>query len=545
MVSKIDGLCYIDLIHSGIRNLERYRSILNDLNVFPVPDGDTGTNMVMTLRYGYESIKDQTGTLSEISQKFSSSAVFGARGNSGVIVSQFFKGLSEAFKGVEVADCNVFALALQNGCKYAYASVSQPVEGTILTVLKDASLAVSNALPLQSINAVIDIFLGEARVSLAHTPDLLPILKKASVVDSGGSGIVYFFEGVKKYLNGETIELSEELAVSEHIDLSIFNKDTAFHYGYCVEGLIQLKSDIRDFEHDTFRDKLTDYGDSIVSSLEGDKIKLHIHTKILGRLMDYCQKHGEFLTIKIENMSVQHIQKANAPKEVKKFLYNADREQTNYAVIAVASNQFMQERFFDMGADVVILSEIAPSSQDFMDAFKLTSSKNILVFPNSANSILTSMQAGSLYKKAKVTVLNSRSIAECYATLSIMDFNSTIDEAITLANDTLSGIYQFSIYHAIKDVKYGSKKINKNDFFALSNNKILDVQDTLESITIHTIESVLKKQDYEVITLFYGKYISPEYIEHLLEKIAELGYESEIATVSTFETIYDITVTFE
>lgn len=545
MISKINGSCFTDLIHSGIKNLEKHRKILNELNVFPVPDGDTGTNMVMTLRYGFEAITSQERTLSEIAQQFSSAAVFGARGNSGVIVSQFFKGLSEGFDGVDFADCEVFAKALQNGCKYAYASVSEPVEGTILTVLKDASLAVTNALPLQSVNAAIDIFLAEARVSLAHTPDLLPILKKASVVDSGGSGIVYFFEGVKKYLNGEAIEGSDEVVVSEQIDLSLFNKDTSFHYGYCVEGLLQLKVDVREFEHDSFKDKLSDYGESIVSSLEKDKVKIHIHTKKLGRLMDYCQKYGEFLTIKIDNMSVQHIQKVKEQQEAKKFLYDTNREQTNYAVIAVASNQYMQQRFFDMGADVVILSDIAPSSQDFMDAFKFTSAKNILVFPNSANSILTSMKAGSLYRKAKVTVLNSRSIAECYATLSILDFNSTIDEAVTLANDTISEIYQFSIYHAVKDVKYGSRKIDKNDFFALSNNKILDVRNTLDSITIHTINSVLQKQIYEVVTLFYGKYISPEYIEHLVEKLKELGHDAEFATVSTYETIYDITVTFE
>ena len=180
-----------------------------------------------------------------------------------------------------------------------------------------------------------------------------------------------------------------------------------------------------------------------------------------------------------------------------------------------------------------------------MDAFEIASSKNIIVFPNSANSILSAMQAGSLYKKSKVTVLNSRSIAECYAILSILDFEGTVDEAITLAHDTLSSIYQFSIYQAVRDVKYGDRSIDKNDFFALSNSKILDVEDTLEAITLHTIDGILKKQDYEVITLFYGKSVSDEYIESLVEKLNEMGHDAEFATVSTFETLYDITVTFE
>ena len=546
MISKIDGSCYVDLMNSGILNLEKFRSRLNDLNVFPVPDGDTGTNMVMTLRCGYNAIKNQNKPISDISQMFSSAAVFGARGNSGVIVSQFFKGLSEALKDIDAADPDDFAKALQNGCKFAYASVAQPGEGTMLTVLKDASMAVTNAVPLQSIDSVIDIFLLEARVSLARTPELLPILKKASVVDSGGSGIVVFFEGVQKYLKGEKIESAEEAPASgDVVDFSIFNKDTDFKYGYCCESLMQLKMDVCSFDLDGFKAKLSELGESVVASIEKDKVKMHVHVKSLAPLMEFCQTYGEFLTIKIENMSVQNLQKENDEKEAQKFLYNPDRENGDSAVIAVASNQYMQQCFFDMGADVVILSDIAPSSQDFMDAFELASAKNILVFPNSANSILSAMQAGSLYKKSKITVLNSRSIPECYAILSILDFEGTVDEAIALANDTLSGIYQFSIYQAVRDVKYGDRKIDKNDFFALSNSKILDVEETLESIALHTIDAILKKQEYEVITLFYGKAVSQDYIESLVEKLYGLGYDSEFATVSTFETLYDITVTFE
>ena len=196
MIKVIDGSLYTELIRSGIKNLERYRSTLNDLNVFPVPDGDTGTNMVMTLRYGYDAVKDQSGSLSEISKRFSSSAVFGARGNSGVIVSQFFKGVSEAFEGVEAADITTFALSLKSGYNSAYAAVAKPVEGTMLTVIKDASEALVSSLPLDSIESAVLLFLSEAKRSLARTPELLPILKKAGVVDSGASGIVYFFEGV-------------------------------------------------------------------------------------------------------------------------------------------------------------------------------------------------------------------------------------------------------------------------------------------------------------------------------------------------------------
>ena len=526
MITQIDGACYIELMHSGIKSLEKYRKKLNDLNVFPVPDGDTGTNMVMTLRHGYEAIKGRQGTISELSQRFSSAAVFGARGNSGVIVSQFFKGVSEALKNIGVADSNAFAVSIQSGCKFAYASVAQPVEGTILTVLKDASHALTDALPLGTINEAVDIFLKEARVSLSHTPDLLPILKKASVVDSGGSGIVYFFDGIQKFLNGEPIEDdadADEEDEDEHtvvnVDLSLFSKNTSFDYGYCVEGLIQLKLDTNDFNHANFKRGLGDLGESIVSSLEGDKVKIHIHVKTLARLMEYCQRIGEFLTIKIENMTVQNIQKEAEQNNVQKFLYDPEREKAEYAIVAVATNPYMQRKFFDMGADVVILSDIAPSSQDFMEAFKLSGQKNVLVFPNSANSILASMQAGSLYRDARIAVLNSRSAAECYSVLAVMDFETSIDEAVSFANDVLAGIYQLSIYHAVKDVRYGNERIDKDDFFALSSNKLLDVCTTLDDTVLRSVDKTLKEREINVVTIFYGKNVTDECMRALPKRL--------------------------
>ena len=545
MLNKIEGSTYIDLISSGIKNLDKHRGILNDLNVFPVPDGDTGTNMVMTLKYGYESIKNQKASLSEISKRFSSAAVSGARGNSGVIVSQFFKGISEMLEGVDEADSHLFSHALENGCKFAYASVANPVEGTMLTVIKDASTAVIEALPLKNIQEVVDTFLLKARVSLENTPELLPILKKASVVDSGGSGIVYFFEGVQRYLKGEAIEDKEEEPNSEYVDLSKFNKDTVFEYGYCVEGLLQLKIDTCEFDVSSFTKTLTQIGESVVTSLEGDKVKLHVHVKALAPLMEHCQKYGELLTVKIDNMTVQNLQKDKEDKEEQKYLYDAERDSLGFSVVAVAANPQMQKMLFEMGADVVILSEIAPSSQDFVDAFKHASSDKILVFPNSSNSILSAKQASKLYKDARVVVLNSRSLAECYASLSVMDYEGGLDCAVEMANQTISSIYQLSIYRAARDRTFGRKRILQNDFFALSNNQILDVGITLEDVTLRAIKSALEKNEYCVLTLFYGKSIAQETAEWLKEKIMELGYEVEVATVSTFETAYDLTVTFE
>ena len=543
MLKRIDGLCYVDLINSGIKNLDRYRGILNDLNVFPVPDGDTGTNMVMTLRYGYEAIRNTNGSLSDISGMFATAAVFGARGNSGVIVSQFFKGVAEAFSGIDSADSEALSKALENGCKAAYAAVATPVEGTMLTVLKDASAAV-NSLPTESIEETINIFLDEARISLQNTPQLLPILKKASVVDSGGSGIVYFFEGVKKYLDGETIDHVEEHESDKFIDLSKFNKNTSFEFGYCTEGLIQLKLDVSDFDHSAFTEHLTVIGESVVSSLEGDKVKIHVHTKNLGQLMSFCQQFGEFLTIKIENMTVQNLEKEQGEQESQKFLYSESRESGNFGIVAVATNSYMQQKFFEMGADVVILSELAPSSRDFLDAFEMLSGKGIVVFPNCSNSILAAEQAGDMFEGV-VNVISSSSAAECYAALSMIDFEEDVDNAITQINETISNIHQIAIYRSAMDKKYGSKTICENDYFALSGKKILEVGKDLESVTVKAISKILEENEYYVVTLFHGKNVSADSSAALCDTICDLGYDVEACSVSTLEASYELTINFE
>ena len=546
MLKTINGSDYMLLVSGGIRNLEKNKTALNDLNVFPVPDGDTGTNMVMTLRFGYEAVQGKSGTLAEMSRTFSTAAVFGARGNSGVIVSQFFRGMADGFQGQETADPAQFVAALESGCKAAYASVAKPVEGTMLTVVREAAQAVRAALPLQSIDEVVEIFLREAHVSLKNTPQLLPVLKKAGVVDSGGSGIVCFFEGVRRHLAGEAIEETQsQPQQSQFVDLTGINKDTQFIYGYCVEALLQLTMETKKFDLEAFRKGLTGLGESVVATLEGDKVKLHVHPQKLSPVMAFCQQYGEFLTIKIENMTVQNLQQQRNAPQAEKFLYDADREKGEFSLVAVATNPQMQQTFFDMGADVVILSEIAPSAQDFVDAFALAGTDRILVFPNSANSILTSMQAASLYKQGKAIVLNSRSAAQCYAAMGMLDLEGSVEEAVESANDTISHLFQLCIYKAAKDVKFGTKRVTKDAYFSLCNNNILHVADTLESVAIQTVQSTLSKEDYSVVTLFYGSDIAQEYIEYLLEKLSESVEDAEFTAVSVGESTCSLTVLFE
>ena len=546
MTRVIDGSCYLGILSSGIKNLDKHKTVLNELNVFPVPDGDTGTNMVMTLKSGFDAAERAGSSLCEIAGAFASSAVFGARGNSGVIISQFFKGIAEGLDGLDTADAKTFAGALEQGYKRAYSAVAKPVEGTMLTVFKDASGALSAKEDIDSVDDAVSVYLTEAKASLLRTPELLPILKKAGVVDSGASGVCYFFEGAKTFLSGESVDEPE--ADGEKvtaIDFSLFNVDTKFEYGYCVEGLIQLCKSPEFFNSDAFKTALSSVGDSIVVTLEGDKLKLHVHTKKLGDLMNICHKVGEFLTVKIENMTVQNMQNTAKSLVAEKFLCREEDEDCEFATVAVATTETLQRVFSDMGADVSILSDIAPSSQDFMDAFARVKAKDIIVFPNSSNSILSSMQAGGLYRNARVHVLNSRSSIECYSAMSTMDFSLPVDEALSFAKDAIADVLCIGIYHAVRDVQFGSRTIKQNDFFAMSDKKIISVKESLEAVTLDTFRYADGVGKKSFATIFYGENIADEYVGFLTEKVKEVSSDIEVSSMSTNETLYSLMIAFE
>ncbi len=545
MNKRLDGLLYYDILESGIKSLFTHKKILNDLNVFPVPDGDTGTNMLMTLKYGFNAVKERKKSLTKVSSAFAQSAVFGARGNSGVIVSQFFKGVDEKFNGLDEVDCQGLADALKLGYERAYASVAKPVEGTILTVLRDSADAIkdSNA---ESVEELISIYLKKARESLKNTPELLPVLKKAGVVDSGGSGIVYFFDGIERFLNGKDVEHPEEYTEEkldvQALDFSKFDKNSSFEYGYCIEGLLQLKIDESALNIEEFKSGLDDIGESVVATLEGDKVKLHVHSKLLGRVMDYAQGFGEFLTIKIENMSVQNALKSDDDSRI---LCSDEVSEASFAVIAVAPNMFMQQKLFDMGADVVILSEIAPSSQEFFDAFRMTGKKDIIVFPNCSNSIMTCMQASELYTEGNVKVIGSRSVAECYACLSIMDFDGDLESALESSTQTIDNILQISVYRATKDFKFGSSEISRNEYFSIRQNNVVCFGGDVNDVVVKTVEKIVKEKECNVLTLFYGGNVNQEKAETIKRQIEELKVDFEVGIISTFESAYSLMLVFE
>ena len=550
MQNTINGADLGRLLDCGFKKLSLHRDRLNDLNVFPVPDGDTGTNMVMTVKAGIAKLPKDEVDIHSVSLAFSTAALFGARGNSGVIISQLFKGMTETFRGHGEADAALLSEALTRGSLAASRAVSDPKEGTVLTVLRESAEALAEALPVGDIEEALRIYLDRARISLENTPNLLPVLKKAGVVDSGGQGAVYFFEGMLMGLLGENIdtqseEKDEETHATEDIDLSLFDKDFPFTYGYCTETLLQLTIPTSQFSIEKLRRTLSSLGDSVVTTQLSDKVKIHIHSKKPGEVINCLQAYGELLTVKIENMSVQNADVIKAKLSEEKYLYDKEREPGAFSVITVSAGEAMQKLFFEMGADVSVKSEIAPSSEEFIEAFSLAPSKDILVFPNSRNSVLSCVQAAGLAKDKSVTVISSKSESECYAALATLDFDSTPKEARYSANAAIRRLYQLSVFRSKRDSQYGSRKIRKDQFFAISEKELLEVGDDLSDVTVRVIRNTVKMTGATFITLFFGSSISEEFSEFLKGAITESGVEAEIALVPTGDPLYSFNITFE
>lgn len=544
MIKEMNGQQYYELIDYGVRNLSIYKDRVNALNVFPVPDGDTGTNMLVTLQSGLNAVGEGEKELSSVSRQFAKAVTFGARGNSGVIISQFFKGLSETFYGLEAIDCEQFVLGLENGVQCAYRAVPQPVEGTILTVVREAAEYVRHSLQsgkVHTMNDLIDQFLHKAKESLDHTPQLLEVLKAAGVVDSGGAGVIYVFEGMEKYLKNEALPESDSGIRQKGQDYSRFNRSSVFEFGYCTELLLQLLDGKDAFDYITFQKEIADYGDSLVTVFEEDKLKLHIHTATPERVLSFCHGYGEFLAVKIENMSVQH-------EEVYTETAKPYGEGNGFSVVAVAHNQAMKKAFLEMGADHVLLADYQnpPTAADFVDAFGLSLPDAVLVFPNNKNTHLAAIQAQRLCEGKQILVADTRSDAQCYAALPMLDYNAKPgQQLLDQIGQTVDNLDIIMVSQVETSTVFDGQSIQEGDFVAIEDHDLKAVGDTVEAVSTRTIQTILEEKDCEVITLFTGKNTSQDTAQAICDFVAEHYLYTEITVVATDDDFYKVVLSFE
>lgn len=543
----IDGNDFEKLITSGVYNLKKHIDIVNDLNVFPVPDGDTGDNMYLTINGGLNNLKNiNENAIGIKAEALANGMLLNARGNSGVILSQFFYGIALSLKDKINADTKVIAEAFKEGVNKAYASVINPVEGTMLTVIREATEnAINNLEKNESIGDFFDYYLNEMKSSLDRTPDLLFSLKEADVVDSGGKGLVYIVEGMKSAIDGKEIENNDGQNVNvSSIDFSKFNEDSVMEYGYCTEFLLQLqkcKCDVNSFDVKELIKFLETIGDSIVAVKTNSIVKVHVHTLTPYKALEYAQRFGEYLTVKIENMTLQHNDLNK--KEVKKI----KKEKTKYGIVTVLNGQGLKDTFYDLGVDVIIDGGQTsnPSIESFIEAFDECNADNIFVFPNNSNIIMAANKAKELYSKSNVIVINSKNIGEAYSSISMLDYSSdNLDEIKENFEINMQNVTTAMLTKSIRNALINNVDIKENDYIGFKDKIMLTSnKDKLESYFELLNKLDIKNKNY--LINIYGKDLLNKEKE-IIEKYISDNYPSlEYYSIEGDQEIYDVILIME
>lgn len=513
-VTILDGKLFADMVEAGAANLRANAEEVNELNVFPVPDGDTGDNMSMTAEGGSAALRKlDSEDLAEVSAAVSRGMLLGARGNSGVILSQMFAGMARAFEKYESADVNMLCSALALGVKQAYAAVMKPAEGTILTVVREGVEGTIGVVePDWSIGRVIEHLIGEMKKSLDHTPEILPVLKEAGVVDSGGAGLVYIIEGFLKAIKGEKVEkVAPAREVGSEIDLGAFGPDSVMTYGYCTELLLQLqnsKVDPDEFDPIVITEFLHGIGDSIVSFKTDSIVKIHVHTLTPEKVLEFCRSFGEFLTIKIENMSVQHSESLPEKKEeAKPAPAPAKKARTKFGFVAVASGVGIERLFLDLGVNYVVDGGQTknPSTSDFLEAFEETNADHIFVFPNNGNIILAATQAAEIFKDSAIHVIPSKDVGMGYVALSTLDMScEDPDEVEAQLTEAMASVTTGSVSPAVRDAELNGVKIKNGDFIGFIGKQMLVSKHKMTDAACGLLDCMLDEDKF-MLTVFCGK----------------------------------------
>ena len=552
---ELNGALFADMVRGGTGNLRANARIVNDLNVFPIPDGDTGDNMSLTMEGGDAALQGiASESLSYIADKLAGGMLLGARGNSGVILSQLFAGIAKGLAGTERADAALLGKAFQSGVKQAYEAVVTPTEGTILTVAREATeYAVSKITPESTLEDFFSAFIKEMHRSLAHTPELLPILKESGVIDSGGAGLVYIIEGMNKILHGERIEgAAVPASAAPSPDLSAFTADSEMQFGYCTEFLLQLqnsKVDTAAFSPTTLIEALTALGGtSIVAVKNGTVLKVHVHTMTPGKVLELAQSYGEFLTLKVENMALQH-----SESKVEKRFSPAPAQSTQatprkaFGVVAVATGEGIKETFSSLGADVIVEGgqTMNPSSEDFLLAFDAVNADTVFVLPNNSNIVLTARQAASLYQSSDVRVLDAKTVGDGYAALTMLNFESGDADIIEAElNEAMCGVVTGMVTRSVRDSHLGGLEIAKDEYIGLAGKELLSHAATPADAACSLL-GALDMQSKEVLIALCGKDATPADMDALRTYVRQHLPRVELFEIDGGQDIYPFILVIE
>ena len=546
MIQTIDGVQYLNMLRGGAQNLNRFRTEVNDLNVFPIPDGDTGDNMFMTVNAGAVKAQENV-SVAVTADSAAQEMLMGARGNSGVILSRIFAGIAKGMNNADHLNTDGFTEAMRMGVTESYGAVSTPVEGTILTVYREGVEKVEEKHP-RSFEELFELLLAELKESLEHTPELLDVLKEAGVVDSGGAGLLYIVQGMKEALSGKRIDTlaADGAAQQNQIDLNAFTEDSELEFGYCTEFLLRLqnsKVDIDNFDVDSFTAWLNSVGDSVVCFKEGSIVKAHVHTKRPGDILNHCQRYGEFLTTKIENMTLQH----NGSHGMQELKLKKRKPQKPYGIVTVASGDGLKELFVSLGCDVVVDGgqSMNPSTEDLIRAFDECSAETIYVFPNNSNIILTAQQAAQLYDNADVRIVLTKTIGEGYSAISMFDLSAGDPDAVTESlNELIKGVVTGMVSRASRDVSGGAVEVVQDDYIGFVGDEIYVDEPTAEDAMIALCDK-LNAGNYDILLILAGKEPSAENARKMVDTLSEKYKRSEVIMVNGDQPIYDYILILE
>ena len=517
MIQYIEGKMLRDMFVSGANNLQNHKELVDKLNVFPVPDGDTGTNMSLTISYAMKELaKVENDSITEIGKSLSKGSLMGARGNSGVILSQIIRGFSKSIEGKEQISTEDLAKAFKNGSDTAYKAVIKPIEGTILTVVRESGeYAIKAAKKEKDLLKFLEIVIDEANKSLERTPELLKNLKEAGVVDSGGKGLVLIYEGMYEALKGNPIKAKDlnDSNVSEvkQAGTSINTEDIKFCY--CTEFILESSS-ISDTE---IRDIMLKYGDSLAVVGDEGIIKVHVHTNDPGLVLQDALKHGQLVTIKIENMKLQHENTlVGDTDEIAQSV-----EEKEYGFIATSMGEGLAKIFKDFGVDYIIEGgqTMNPSTEDFMKAIDSINAKNIFIFPNNSNIIMAANQAKELSDK-NIIVIPTKNTPQGFTALVNFKADASVEENEQALMESLTMVKSGQVTFAVRDTVMNDVEVKEGNIIGIAESKLMDAGDSVDEITTSLVEKLVD-EDSAIITLFYGEDVTEEDANNLRDELEE------------------------
>ncbi|QSB08183.1 DAK2 domain-containing protein [Lysinibacillus fusiformis] len=549
-MQSLDGIKFAEMVQMGAHHLYQNANYVDSLNVFPVPDGDTGTNMNLSMTSGAKETEHAASEhIGKTAQALSKGLLMGARGNSGVILSQLFRGFGKFIEKESTIDAKGFAGAFQAGVDTAYKAVMKPVEGTILTVAREAAKkGVEVAETENDIIAVMEAFTAEAKASLDRTPDLLPVLKEVGVVDSGGQGLLFVYEGFLASLKGEALPEKndatlDDLINAEHHRAQDFMNTADIEFGYCTEIMVRLEEGKEPFDEEQFRNELNPLGDSLLVISDEEIAKVHIHSEQPGSVLSIGQKYGSLIKIKVDNMREQHSaivgEEHKAPTPAKKV------EKHPYAIVTIAMGEGVAELLRSIGASYVIEGgqTMNPSTEDIVKAVQEIGAEKVLILPNNKNIVMAAEQAVELLE-IDAAVVPTKTIPQGMAAILAFNPEAAVDANKKTMSEAFANVKTGQVTYAVRDTSIDGVEIRKDDYMALAEGKIVlstpALKDAAEKVIMDLVD-----EDAEIVTVIYGEDTTEQAASELVAFIEENYPDVEVELFDGKQGLYPYIISVE